>query len=112
MTDTSELEVGDRVTNADTPPEQQEMAIVVETPETTAEESYIGELGKTVADVNPKYPPDDPVATVAFVDDLDTWASGWRMVRREELADELAVLNNISLYTYPESRLELVDHHG
>ena len=108
MSEEGALEVGERVVDGDVPSDEREAAVVIEIPGETAEQSYIADLDTTVADVNPDYPPDDPVATVAFVDDLDTWASGWEFVSPDALADELGTLGTVALYTYPVSRLSPV----
>ena len=97
------LSVGDRA--VDTHTTSEDVAIVVEIPSQSAAECYIGALETTVADVSPNYPPDSAVITVAYVDDLDTWASGWKAVPDSELADRL-VMADVQLYTYPAGRFE------
>ena len=109
MSEEVALDVGERVVDGDVLSTEREAAVVVEIPGETAEQSYIADLDTTVADVNPDYPPDEPVATVAFVDDLDTWASGWEFVSPDGLADELGASGTVALYTYPVSRLTPVE---
>lgn len=111
MTD-APFQLGDRVVDTEARTDDHEEAVVVELPDRTAAECYIGALDATVADVNPDYPSSDPVVTVAFVADLDTWASGWAMAPADVLADELALIDEILLYTYPASRLASAGEDG
>lgn len=69
---------------------------------------------ETVAELNPDYPPQDPVVRVVFVSWLDAHVPGWKewddtqMFGRtlREYADEWGV--PLETYDYPESRLEHV----
>lgn len=105
MPNGASFQLGDRVIDTDAPPNEQSEAIVVELPERTAREWYIPALDATVAAENPAYSGDAPVVIVALVEELNTWASGWGMVPPDVLADELALINEVTLYAYPAPRL-------
>jgi len=80
----------------------------------SAEECYIAAIGQTVAEANPEYPADDPVADVAFIKDTeDSMGIGFGTDDVLELyADGDLDRARIKAYGYPESRLTPVDGEG
>lgn len=85
MSESDPFEIGDRVIDADA--DSPSAAEVVDLPGTTADEHTIAAMGKTVAQANPDYPPDDPAVGIQFI-------------RNGEPAG--------NTYHYPGSRLDLV----
>ena len=86
--------------------EQQEKAVlVVEVRDERAEELTIPGTGETVASYNPKYPADDRVIEVRFVETLDAYLSEWTATDVLDASTD-GTLDAGSSYFYPESRLE------
>lgn len=77
----------------------------------TAEECYIEAIGQTVAEANPEYPANDPVADTAFVVFIeDALGIGWEADNVLQLdADGDLDRARIKRYAYPESRLASVE---
>lgn len=102
---------GERVTDREAEDEDQ---MVVLDPNVGAADDVTVEIDgveKTVAELNPEYPPQDPVVRVVFVSWLDSHVPGWREWDNEQLfsrtlrdyAEEWGV--PLQTYDYPESRL-------
>ena len=75
----------------------------------TAEECYVAAINQTVAEANPEYPASDPVADVAFIEDIeDSMGIGFGTDDVPELyADGDLDRARIKVCGYPESRLAL-----
>ncbi len=85
-----------------------DLAAVIQYPGTTIAETRVtypdGEE-RTVTEDNPAYEPDEPAATVAFVESgLDQNWPGWRDRSAEDLSDGVQE-HGVKCYTFPEARL-------
>jgi hypothetical protein len=81
-------------------------AVVVAHPDEPAYARDIPALDEqSVADVNPDYPASGPVATVAYVDDLDTNFDVWREADPDALAD-ICEGEGVRTYDFPADRLQ------
>ncbi|QLH82416.1 hypothetical protein [Halosimplex pelagicum] len=103
------MDVGDPVldTNDDDP----DLAIVVHCPDAPIAEWTVTVEGeeRTVAADNPTYPADDPAVVVAFVESgLNSHWPEWTETDPAEL-HEGAQANDVTLYTFPASRLTVLD---
>lgn len=103
--DPDTIRPGDYV--VDTVSDEENLAVVVRFALTTADEYVIEELGKTVAEVNPNFPPVDNVVRVAFVETLDEAFPSWREADRAML-DQWADEFDVTTYSYPQTRLRKV----
>lgn len=72
-TDRPTLEAGDHVIDKMRDPNDPDPGIarVIEVLDTTAEAHTIEELGETVAELNPSFPPSDTVIAIKFISTLD-----------------------------------------
>lgn len=95
-------DVGDEVVDKES--DEKKKAVVVLTPDVTASDWEVYE-DETVADHNPEYDEDAPVVIVAFVEDLDSWWSGWRNYEPSELFDEMCERGH-KFYAFPLERLK------
>ncbi|MFC7238958.1 hypothetical protein ACFQS4_12110 [Saliphagus sp. GCM10025317] len=100
----NDLALGARVVDREALSPVRSEAVVVALHDTPADHYPIDTFGATVADVNPSYAPDESVATVALVADLETYAPDWSSVPIHNLAAQLQMLN-VDLYTCPVERL-------
>lgn len=106
--------VGDRVADRDSddPPEENAARVrsVVSQP---AHAHDIPGIGKTVADVNPEYPRDDPVVRIVFEEALRRYVPvDWESWPPEEFGQRLRTYEvtwnvTVPTYSYPASRLRL-----
>jgi hypothetical protein len=96
--------VGARVEDRDA--DNPNLAVVVARPDEPAYARDIPALDEqSVADVNPDYPASGPVATVAYVDDLDTNFDVWREADPDALAD-ICDGEGVRTYDFPADRLQ------
>jgi hypothetical protein len=96
--------VGARVEDRDA--DNPNPAVVVARPDEPAYARDIPALDEqSVADVNPDYPASGPVATVAYVDDLDTNFDVWREADPDALAD-ICDGEGVRTYDFPADRLQ------
>jgi hypothetical protein len=79
-------------------------AIVTTTPEIPAEDWEIPHLERTVAEDNPDYPADAPIAFVLFEQQVDDHFSDWE--RDEPLTIDALLDAETTFYTFPHQRLE------
>lgn len=90
--------------------------IVVSVTEIPAEDFFLPELDKTVAEYNEEMfhytARGDPVIGVSFESDLDTLVPEWHVMDASDVADTVIERNdemiNTLIYSYPQSRLEPV----
>lgn len=101
------MNVGDYVVDREAEDDDPPRAIVVLTPDMTIEDWEVDDE-TTVADMNPEYDTDAPIAIVAYEEDLDDWWEGWRYVERDELFDEITDRGH-KFYAFPQPRLEVVE---
>lgn len=102
-----ELTAGIAVLDDDSDSDDPNTAIVLELPNKTIADVEVPGTDKTVADYNPDYDADEPAVTVAFEDELNTWAD-WQEADSETLHTG-AVTRDIRTYTYPAGRLKRPD---
>jgi hypothetical protein len=110
MTDDSstDLNIGDRVTDRDANPDDRNTAVVVRERDEPAYAVRIDVLDASVADVNPEHPASGPVVDVAFAGDLDDALDVWHSADAEALA-EICADHDVTTYSYPADRLSGVD---
>jgi hypothetical protein len=103
------MDLGDPV--LDTDDDDPDLAVVLHCPDATIAEWTVTGAGEeqTVAADNPTYPADDPAVVVAFVESgLNSHWSEWTETDPAELY-EAAQANDVPLYTFPQSRLTVLD---
>lgn len=103
------MEVGDHVIDGDD--DDPDLAVVVHRPDATIAECTVAYDGEecTVAEDNPDYPGTDSAVVVAFVESgLDSRWPAWTEPHPAKLHDG-ARANDVPLYTFPESRLTVLD---
>ncbi|MDL0118149.1 hypothetical protein PNQ29_00035 [Halobacterium salinarum] len=101
------MERGEYVIDADD--DDPDVAVVVDRPDASIDEIPVGEGERTVADDNPDYEADEPAVVVAFIESgLDAHWSDWTDAAPEDLA-EGAHAHDVTLYTFPESRLSTLN---
>jgi hypothetical protein len=103
--DANTIRPGEHVVDIES--DEENPAVVVEFSLSPADEYEINDLEKTVAEVNPKYPPSDNVVTVAFIEALDDAFPSWREADRAVL-DQWAAKFGVKTYSYPQTRLRKV----
>lgn len=107
----TELEVGDRVVDVESEPDEQNPAVVLSVTNLRAHE-YVVDVGQTVADYNGDEYRDDQVVVVAFEKWLDSTTNRtWRSVRPSDLSEFVTTFCAEwklprQEYAYPASRLE------
>jgi hypothetical protein len=106
MTDAADLEPGALVVDSDADPEQQNEAVVVNTPPVRADKWDIG--GCSVAEYHGNEPYDDasPVVLAVYRDELEEWRS---YQGAEPISARLLAAAPCRHYAFPRPRLELVD---
>jgi hypothetical protein len=102
-----EVEVGDRVQDTGEakeigPETDASTAVVLKLPEGKTAQDYTVD-GTTIAEYNSGYPPDSPVAIIAFVRDLDQIYE-WPKIDSDELY-RVVEGADVQTYTYPLARL-------
>ncbi len=110
----NDLSFGDIVTDTESPDSGAEgeahTAVVVNTPPVTAEEWDVFDRGMTVAEDNPQYSSDSPIAIVVFMTDINSefqFYSGvapLKITRVERSA--------VNYYAFPQPRLRKVGSRG
>jgi hypothetical protein len=96
--------VGARVMDRDA--DDPNPAVVVALPDEPAYAREIDALdGQSVADVNPEYGASGPVATVAYVDDLETAFDVWREADPDALG-QICADEDVRTYDFPTARLQ------
>lgn len=79
-------------------------AIIVNTPDASAEEWDIPRFGTTLAEDNPDYPPDAPVITVVFEEMLADSFPNW--TRENRISYATLAERSVQYYSFPAPRLE------
>ena len=106
--DTADLKTGDVVVDREADADEQNAAVVVNTPPVAAEEWRVFN-GVTVAEYgeNDQYDPTAPVAVVVFREEL----ADWRPDYRGRSAIPVVSLRGapVDFYTFPAPRLEVVE---
>lgn len=103
------MDVGDPV--LDTDDDDPDLAVVLHCPDAPIAEWTVTVEGekRTVAADNPTYPADDSAVVVVFVESgLNSHWPEWTEIDPAEL-HETAQANGVPLYTFPESRLTVLD---
>ncbi len=114
----NDLSFGDIVTDTESPDSgagagtegEVHTAVVVNTPPVTAEEWHVFDRGKTVAEDNPQYSSDSPIAIVVFMTDINSefqFYSGVKPLKMTRV--ERAAVN---YYAFPQPRLRKVGSRG
>jgi hypothetical protein len=100
------MERGDDVIDADD--DDPDVAVVVHRPDATIDEIPVGDGERTVADDNPDYDATEPAVGVAFIESgLEVHWPDWTDATPNDLY-EGAQAHDVTLYTFPESRLSTV----
>lgn len=110
--------IGDRVVDRETDLEDEEPARFARVRSVVGQPARVHDipaLGKTVAEVNPDYPADDPVVRVVFEDGLRRYVPvDWESWAPEDFGKRLRAYEvtwsvSVPTYSYPASRLRLAE---
>lgn len=111
---TADLEPGDVVVDLEQAPEERNRAVAIRIRDETVSDVVIEGKGRSVAQLNPNYAPDEAAVEAAFLKDVEKWVAA-EYEATEEVPDvsvrslqEAAEAGEIKTYTYPEGRLRVV----
>lgn len=103
----SRWSIGDVVRDRDDDDPNPDSAIVVNTPDASADEWDIPRFGTTVAEDNPDYPTDAPIVTVVFEENLTDSFPNWTGDNRISYAT--LAERSVQYYSFPGPRLGPAD---